>query len=270
MQRVAIIIPIYKEEMTKGELISLQQCFTILGNYQIIFVCPKNLEFGTIHTSNKGKAQFVFLEVQHFESITTYNHLLLSVWFYELFSNYKYILIHQLDSFVFKDELINWIEKGYSYVGAPWFENDSDKFMGVGNGGFSLRNVNDCISVLKNNKKVHSLKSWITRNKQSKKSLYWLRGMKHYFMSDTFKSIHKNKIVNEDKTFALAGKRFNFFKIPNPEIALKFAFEKQPSRLFKMNNNQLPFGCHAWWTYDLKFFTPFIEEFGYLINDLNE
>jgi len=269
MQSVAIIIPIYKDKLTTFEAISLKQCFAILGNYQIIFICPKKMQFGTFHEKKKNDGEFIFLENKNFDSITTYNHMLLSIWFYKLFSNYKYILIHQLDSFVFKDELMYWVEKNYSYIGAPWIQaNIGIEKLKVGNGGFSLRNIKDCISVLKSSKKIHSLKNYILRNKQSKKSLYWLRGIKHFIASDTFRTIHTNIFVNEDKIFGIAGYRLKFFKIPNEEIALKFSFEKQPKKLYKNNNYNLPFGCHAWWTYDLEFFKPFIKEFGHQLNSI--
>ncbi len=38
--------------------------------------------------------------------------------FYKQFLNYEYILIYQLDAFVFKDEL-NYCSQGIDYVGAP-------------------------------------------------------------------------------------------------------------------------------------------------------
>ena len=166
MLPVAIVIPVYKNEMTAYETISLQQCYTVLGNHHIIFVCPKRMELGAFYQSQKSKGQFLFLENKNFESITTYNHMMLSVWFYKLFENYRYILIHQLDSFVFKDELIFWVNKGYSYIGAPWFKgssssNEVNELIGVGNGGFSLRKVQDCITVLQSNRKIYSFKYFI-------------------------------------------------------------------------------------------------------------
>lgn len=268
----AIIIPIYKDEITHYESISMRQCYEVLGNHNIIFVAPERLIKSTFYKEEKGKAEFIFLDNQNFESIISYNHMLLSDWFYKKFIAYEYILIYQLDSFVFKDELNYWTEKGYSYVGAPWFEgnsNDSkiDGFMGVGNGGFSLRNVKDCMTILKSNKKIYSLKEYIAKNKASKNSLYILRGIKHYLMSSTFESIRNDELVNEDKIFSLAGKRFKNFIIPTPQEASKFAFEKQPKKLFLNNNNQLPFGCHAWWTYDLDFYIPFLKKNGYRLND---
>lgn len=266
MNQVAITIPIYKDKLTEFEAISLKQCFKVLGTYKIIFIAPLKLKNGSIHNLKKEKAEFIFLDDKNFDSIVSYNHMMLSDWFYKQFLNYNYILIYQLDSFVFKDELQYWISKGFSYIGAPWFESDSEAFMGVGNGGFSLRNVKDSIAILSSNKKIHSLKEHIIRNKKSKKSLYVFRGIRHYFNSHTFKTIKNDKLVNEDKIFSLAGKRFKNFKIPNAEEALEFAFEKQSKKLYELNKKQLPFGCHAWWTYDLEFYKPFLEDLGYKLN----
>jgi hypothetical protein len=271
MSTVAIIIPVYKNEISPYEAISLQQCFVVLGNYPIIFICPKNLELGLFHQEYKSRAGFLFFDNDNFESIVTYNRMMLSVWFYYHFINYSYILIYQLDCFVFRDELMFWVEKGYSYIGAPWFVgNSSDEsvseFFGVGNGGFSLRNIKDSISVLKSDKKTKSLKDYIQINSQSKKSFVLLRSIKHYLVSYSFKTIRNDTLINEDKVFCLAGKRFNFFTIPDTKTALAFAFEKQPRKLLILNNNILPFGCHAWCRNDIEFYIPLFYKHGFQLN----
>lgn len=52
----------------------------------------------------------------------------------------------------------------------------------------------------------------------------------------------------------------NDFNIAPVEIALKFSFETTPKQLYKRNNEQLPFGCHAWEKYDPEFWKPFIQK----------
>ena len=56
----------------------------------------------------------------YFTSIQGYNRLLLSTEFYQRFLGSAYLLICQLDVFVFRDELAGWVARGYDYVGAPW------------------------------------------------------------------------------------------------------------------------------------------------------
>jgi hypothetical protein len=73
--------------------------------------------------------------------------------------------------------------------------------------------------------------------------------------------------MNEDVFWSyFAQKTLSDFKTAPIEEAVKFAFEMNPSDMFKMNGNKLPFGCHAWWKYDINFWKPFIESFGYKIN----
>lgn len=275
MSPVAIIVPVYKNEMNQFELISMQQCLAILGKYPIIFICPKNMEFGLFHIENRSKAEFVFFEDDNFVSIIAYNRMMLSVWFYKHFINYKYILIYQLDCFVFKDELMFWVEQGYSYIGAPWFlgnssSDDVNELIGVGNGGFSLRNIKDSIRVLKSRKKIKSLRECVLEIKNNKARFFIARILQFFLNEYSFKRVHKNRFINEDKIFSIAGKRFNFFKVPDTKIALAFAFEKQPDKLFKLNNSQLPFGCHAWCKYNLDFYIPIFKKLGYTIHPLKK
>jgi hypothetical protein len=37
-----------------------------------------------------------------------------------------------------------------------------------------------------------------------------------------------------------------FFKIPKVSEALQFAFDENPDQALKLNNGDLPMGCHAW------------------------
>lgn len=273
--QIAVVLPIYKEEITPFEEIALQQCFNILFEYPIVFVCPKKIEKGNFHSKYCEKCQFVFLEDVHLESINSYNFLMLSDWFYEFFLSFNYILIYQLDCFVFKDELKIWAEKGYSFIGAPWFDGglnfeNTGKMKGVGNGGFSLRNVKDCIRILKSPKKVFSFNEYACVLKQSNKSLVFLRSLKHFALKPekffySFKSIRNYSLINEDEIFAIAGRRFDFFNIPDAQIALSFAFEKQPRKSYQLNNNQIPFGCHAWNKYGINFYRPIFKKFGFEI-----
>jgi hypothetical protein len=142
------------------------------------------------------------------------------------------LLICQPDAWIFKDEVMDWCNKGYDYIGAPWVNWKWSEFAAshitlprtilgrlgykqfnlVGNGGFSLRKVSSVITNLKIFK--HALKSF-------------------------------NE--NEDYFFSFYINSYNpFFKIPLAEEALKFCFDENPDECFSLNNNQLPMACHAW------------------------
>lgn len=231
MKMVAIVVPAYREKLLETELISLNQLLKVLDSYDIFFVCDKKLDAEYI----KGKKAIHFPS-KFFESIEGYNNLMLSMEFYESFSEYQYILVYQLDAFVFSDKLGYFCNLNYDYIGAPWLASqcveieNKKKSIYVGNGGLSLRNVTSCKKLLNDCKQLPSF------------------------------------IYNEDIFFALGD--CETFHVAPIDVALKFAFEKNVRECYKRNNFEIPFGCHAWFKYDLAFWRPAIEEWGYDIDFL--
>jgi hypothetical protein len=235
---VAVVIPVYKEHPDPEEVRSLKQCLKILHRYPLVFVAPSGLDMSS-YTGHSGAATFVVerFDDRFFDGIAGYNQLMMDTAFYRRFAKFKYMLIYQLDAYVFKDELEYWCWKGYDYIGAPYIFVDLDKypikvftkyrkllktlnrlkllkhaFSHVGNGGFSLRHVDHTqrlLSILK-----RSAKNW-----------------PH----------------NEDSFFTHFGNLlFVFYKIAPEKEALRFAFEEKPDQAYLINDRQLPFGCHAY------------------------
>ena len=118
------------------------------------FVCKTILRFTPNHwglhvfhgTENEGFVKealdripnilFTNLNVKNL-TITSYNELLSSVWFYEQCKTKK-ILVFQTDSCLLKEGIDEFMH--HDYIGAPWpFHNNR-----VGNGGFSVRDVSKC------------------------------------------------------------------------------------------------------------------------------
>ena len=226
-KQVAVVIPAYKTTLSETERISLFQAFHILGTYKIYFAVPQWLQAEYL-----GDASIERFPNSFFEDIAGFNRLLLSKDFYSRFDKYKYILIYQPDAFVFSDSLIDFCNLGYDYIGAPWLTgmrkrvDDTYVYANVGNGGFSLRNVQGTIRLLDVN--------------EGELNTY----------SD-----------NEDKFFAFSNS--TIFKIAPVSVALRFAFERQVKKCFELNDFRLPFGCHAWERYDYDFWRPYIEKAGY-------
>lgn len=234
IKQAAVVIPIYKNELTKLEQISLQQVKNVLQKHDLFFAAPEGVIFNF-----DEEVRIERFPKEYFESVHTYNSLMLSKWFYKRFLEYEYILIYQLDAFVFDDKLACFCEQGYDYIGAPWLDgmyqyiDDKNCIWKVGNGGFSLRNVRKAIQLLEAEKDR-------------------LAGYKH----------------NEDLFFATA--KYDFFQVAPVEVAIKFAFERNVEQCFKMNNYRIPFGCHAWERYNLSFWKPYIEKYGYKIGSINK
>ncbi len=267
MNRVVVVIPVYKARLSAFEEIALKQCRLVLSKHKIIIVKPVSLvlDFGS---TGDGLSQLSFND-SYFEDIHGYNRLMLSPDFYNSFSEYKYMLIHQLDAFVFNDQLDYWCNQGFDYIGAPWFEdklrtNVFDKAVAriknylyvrynakqkdgmpkigkqlagrVGNGGFSLRNI-------------AMLAHLCVRCKPMIEHYCALRHP--WFNEDIFWSIEVNRKKKQ-------------IKIPSFKKALQFAFETHPDRALTINKEILPFGCHAW-DKNVDFWRPFFETCGYHI-----
>ena len=230
MEKVAVVIPIYQTQLNPEEIISLEQCLRVLGEYPIRFVGPQSLNIEFLKTWIK-EIEIIRFEDKYFKSPKTYNKLLTSPFFYEAFSNFEYILIHQLDAYVFEDQLLEWCAKGFDYIGAPKLRKHhlSNTFSCqpvLLNGGLSLRKVRPILRYIK---------------------IY------HLFFREW--------LANEDAMFSFAQRRvypFRFLlKLPTWQEALTFAIEQNPETSMRILG-RLPFGCHAWERYNPKFWEKYI------------
>src|SRR4051812_45639342 len=115
----AIIVPFHKDTITVYEAIALEQCFKLLSAHPIIAVKPKHLILPDTVTAYPFTDTISF-EDDFFKNVAGYNKLVVSPVFYKAFLGYEFILIYQLDAFVFEDKLSWWCTQGFDYIGAPW------------------------------------------------------------------------------------------------------------------------------------------------------
>ena len=233
--KIAVVIPTYKDELNALEKISLDRCRKILGRYPIIFAAPeKNFSYVA---PNESVANF---PPEFFQSIKTYSNLMMSPQFYATFGQFDYILIHQLDAFVFYDALENFCRLGYDFIGAPWpryawSSERSPKTPQVGNGGLSLRKVSAFQKLLTEAEKLPSWKIFLE--------------------------------YTEDAFFGFCGVAdgVNFHSAP-VEVAKNFSMEHNPARHLQKFN--LPFGCHNWHKFSADFYVELLSKFGYDLRPL--
>ncbi len=109
---VAIIVPIYRQELRADERQSLRHLETYLEGYDRFFIAPESLG-----PHRRGFEVMAFPD-PCFNSVESYSRLLLSASFYRRFEGYRHILIYQLDSLVFSDALAEWCEAGWDYIGS--------------------------------------------------------------------------------------------------------------------------------------------------------
>ncbi|WP_300704591.1 DUF5672 family protein [Bacteroides sp.] len=253
--KAIIIIPVYSNKISHWEELSLRQCVTVLGRHHIVFMAPQNLDITPMQTIS-GIDSIVRFDDSYFIDVAGYNRLMLSKEFYERFVDFEYMLIYQLDAYVFSDRLLEWCERGYDYVGAPWipeakyfnfwrraelivYQNilnavgiyrSRSKYFSVGNGGFSLRKIASFLEVIKSDEA--NIKHFLENRSYNAEDVYW--------------GIKVNRIKHR-------------FRIPNYKEAIDFAFENHPEQLYNYNRQRLPFGAHAWYKgYRLKFWRKFI------------
>jgi len=239
----AIVIPIYQAALTIAEKASLMQCMQVLSAYPIKIVKP--VELNLDHLKNEyPSVELLSFADEYFSGTAGYNKLLTSVDFYQSFISYNFILIYQLDAFVFRDELAEWCKKGYDYIGAPSLHQEEFNVLPaeskevysdalsqnriVLNGGLSLRKVSAFIRYLK-----------------------------------IYNFFYPAWLGNEDMLFSQEATRLIpmklFLKLPSWQEALHFSFEKSPRATFELTGRKLPFACHAWERYDPEFWSEYIK-----------
>jgi hypothetical protein len=255
--RVAVVVPVYTAALGAAEQIAARQCVTVLNRHPTFVIAPEGLDVRGLPFL--GQLPVETFARRFFDGFAGYNSLMLSPSFYERFLKlgYDYILIHQLDAFVFDDRVMEWCAKGYDYVGAPWagisipglvWNSSRKEFVrkipaflklllrgklnyAVGNGGLSLRRTESCIRYLQ-----ELIASGLTP--KFNEDLFWLL-----------------EVVS----------RYRAFRTPGWQEALGFAFEMNPARCFELNRGKLPFGCHAWHKHDADFWRPIFARLGYAI-----
>jgi len=266
---VVVLIFHHSGHMKWFEEISLLQCFKVLGDYPIRLVCPEGTNL------DRFKELVPNIEVDPvpanwMSSILEYNRMKVSPALYRRYQQYDYMLTYELDAFVFRDELSQWCDTGYDYIGAPWitFDDSNQPQLGeVGNSGFSLRNIQTALNVMDSFGWVKS--PWLSARRS------WSRGDRLQSLgkliamtslwNNTHRSLSNFFFGHEDAFWSNVGYRRPYFKMPESNDALKFSFEVEPQYLYGLNDQALPFGCHAWQKYQLGFWKPHVEAFGYSV-----
>ena len=259
-KQYCVVIPIYKEDLDCVEEISLNRLRKVLvddkmnvgvwhemKDYSPVYlVCPKGLDTSKYEKIyNVGDKEIDLKKVEfdpsYFKSTAAYSQLCISYDFYKAFDEYEYMLIYQLDCYLFKDEIKQWCDKGFDYIGGPiistecgWdtvkkAKNGKEKWVPlVGNGGLSLRKIETFLEITDPEGELR----------------------KTYDLSD-----EKLKgVVFEDKYFCNDLYNLYELEIPDWKTALSFAIDMSVDivyNFFKMDPH--PMGAHSidknirWW-----------------------
>ena len=265
VKRVAVMVPLPSPILGPDDEISMRHLRAHLDHYDKFLLVPRGMKVDI------PDFRAIELDHKHFGSAANHNRMLYLPEFWELFSDYEFALMYHLDALVFSDQLKEWCDKGYDFIGAPFIRcADSPwvKVERVGNGGFALYRVPSVLKVLWNRYRQHPLKyfedrhwKWIELQKKILKPVraavpQWLRGQLTDPLRNTVKRldhIEANEL-NNDGFWADEAKRYlPEFKVAPVEDGLRFAFEVAPSMCLERNGGEMPFGCHAWARYDRNF-----------------
>lgn len=248
MEDVVIIVPIYKATLDITEKVSLRQLFRVLGKYHICFILPPDVRCEYEELKNQ-KYDIKYYSAHFFLDAKCYSKLLLSEEFYKDFSAFEYMLIYQLDAFVFSDRLMEFVRMGYDYIGAEtplvyWPYNRCR----VGNGGFSLRRVDAMLRLLARKNEIIALIN--ERIPQEDRQAF-------FDTEDEFISYGATELP--DFVFKFAGYA----------TAREFSIEYNIDGIYRDLSIHVPFGCHRWHRYNFEKWWKIISLSGYEMDDID-
>ena len=217
-QKCVVVIPVYKQKLSQFEKDNLSNTVNRLkDSYDICIIGPSSINVSRLSKEFNYKFQYKKYNNSTFKSKESYSLLLESADFYETFNNWEYMLLVQLDVWIFgtAENLEKFLTYDFAYIGAPWSRNYIMKAFGVddefcGNGGFSLRNTSMMIDILSNSD---------------------VNATKYVTVEDQYISY----IIYNDKKYDTC----------LVDIALQFSIDNEPEYWHKrLGNMKYPFGVH--------------------------
>ena len=264
---VAIVVPWPGGDgLTQSQEISLRHLRCFLGGHDIYLIAPWGAR------CRLNGMRIMRFRPRYFGSAAAHGLLLMSKGFYKRFRNYEHVMFYHLDSLVFSDELKEWCDKPYDYIGAPWFRCEDSPWVDrarVGNGGFALLRVSKAIEALDARHRYIRESRWLDLHVMWTPEFVakWIERMALWFP----KSKLLTRLVEERNKFMdpasnnrnndifwsdMANYYLPEFRVAPFSDGLRFAFEVSPRECLRMNGGCMPFGCHAWERYDREFWEP--------------
>lgn len=245
-----VVVPVYKPTPSALEAFSLARCTAVLAKHPLTFFGPRSLDYAA-YRAEAPTATITTFDDRYFRSLAGYSELLLSPAFYEAFATFEFLLIHQLDAFVFEDRLAEWCAKPFDYLGAPWLKGDD--WAGVGNGGFSLRRVAACLDALNTPNRLSPADLWAhvrqtTPNPLVRALKYPRKVLAHLGLCNDVGWFLKKFVRRgepEDMFWGFHAPRFHPpYRVAPAEVAVHFAVEAGLEKAWPLLAGRPPFGCH--------------------------
>ena len=174
MNNCVVLIPHHKYDLIYLEKLSLNRIYDVFDNMQCYLILPSYINANKFIDINLDKNvkdkyllyhdnfDYMYFDDKWFNSAAANNSLMLTKNIYIPFKElgFDYMLIAQLDAFVFHNDIDNYLNKNYDFIGSylftcldSWYidkiiEEYPNHYLThqiILNGGFSLRNIDFCI-----------------------------------------------------------------------------------------------------------------------------
>jgi len=119
---VSILIPILNADLTIHEEKVLRHSLKALSRYPVILFTYEGADLSAFE-SVEERVEVLTFKSKYFESRQALSNLLLMEDFYARFTWSDFVLIHELNSWIVKDEIHYWCKQGYDYLHANPVKN---------------------------------------------------------------------------------------------------------------------------------------------------
>jgi hypothetical protein len=218
---VTVVIPIFTSQLSETETKSLEKCLDILGQFPILFIAGDDTNLDVFNKNYPSIASYRF-EKEYFYTRSTFQKLLIRDDFYDRFDWSEFLLIHELNTFILKNELRYWCKQGFDFVQpcpdsitSNWKDLFVSKELGtpaieqLGSNGLSLRRVDP----IKKNKR--SLFQFFTKQINPMEAVFW-EEQNHKILAPLINptpvvrkrfACYSQTIINPEELFAITGIR---------------------------------------------------------------
>jgi len=281
LRTCVVVVPFHTLELEAIEVSALIHALHKLSHYEFVLLHKHSISsaellgrLGKSALTRKRTIHCIKVADECLASIDSYNQMLMQAWFYRLFKAWDYLLIFQLDAWILESNLQVWLQKEYSYIGAPWTGHlgQDTPDSGVGNGGLSLRKIRDMLAIFEDQERLQSVPvfrwgylAWrmtLLRRYYLFPVWQWpLLFLKRCILFARMSFGWHNTLayfikigIQEDHIICIYVPHvFPWFKLPLMQEAAGFAIESNPRLTRDFYAIQRPFGCHAWEKFDRDF-----------------
>lgn len=222
---VTVVIPIFSSQLAEAETRSLEKCLDTLGQFPILFITGDDTDLEALKKSYPAIDCYRFGN-EFFKNRSSFQKLLIRDDFYDRFDWSDFLLIHELNTFILKNELRYWCKQGFDFIQPcpdslifSWQDSFVSKKLAtqtieqLSTNGLSLRRVAPLRKAIKKNKR--SIFEFFSRQTNPMEAFFW-EEQNHKIWASLITPTpvvrkrfarYSQTITNPDELFAITGIR---------------------------------------------------------------